>query len=323
MSEAQPPEVRRDTPLREILKTHRSSLWPAITLGATGLGATLILGRALTSARRRRYLLESGQLAELHGARTQAGGDTIYSRFSIAGGHEDRLPVVLVHGWGMSSSYFVPLAERLAADGFAVYVPDLPGHGRSDRPRQPLDAREFAQTLRAWMRTLGIDRATIVGHSMGCQVAIEAALADPERCARLVLIGLVPDPLARSTGKKFWRLALGGIYERLALIEHMVKDFSRVGRRLVPEFYSMREYPIEQQLSKLTIPVMIARGENDLLAPQRWCEEAARLSRAERLVVIPGWGHAVQFSAPDETLEAIAPFLIKRSEVALFDARSL
>ena len=255
--------------------------------------------------------------------RTKVGADTIYSRVSVTRRPESRLPVVLVHGWGMSSGYFVPLAERLAAEGFAVYVPDLPGHGESGTPRQPFGAQEFARTLLGWMDALGIERAAIVGHSMGCQSAIEMALLDPERCARLVLIGLVPDPLARTTAQQFWRLAFGGIYERLSLVEHMVKDFTRVGPRLAPEFYSMREYRIEHQLRKLTVPVIIARGENDLLAPQRWCEEAARLSRAERLVVIPAWGHAVQFSAPDETLDAIHPFLSEQPDVALSEPRAL
>ena len=297
-------------------------MWPAIGIGAIGLAATGIIGRLLTRARRRRSLLESGQLHELEDIWTAADDHLLRSRVSVSGRREDRLPVVLVHGWGMSSSYFVPLAERLAAEGFAVYVPDLPGHGGSERPRQPFGAREFAQTLLAWMSALRLERATIVGHSMGCQSAIEMALLDPERCARLVLIGLVPDPRARSTSQQFLRLAVGGFYERLSLIEHMVKDFARVGRSLVPEFYSMREYPIEQRLAKLTVPVLIARGENDLLAPQRWCEEAARLAHAERLAVIPRWGHAVQFSAPDETLDAVRGFLSEHADVAVSPSHS-
>ncbi|HSH39380.1 MAG TPA: alpha/beta hydrolase, partial [Chthoniobacterales bacterium] len=64
-----------------------------------------------------------------------------------------------------------------------------------------------------------------------------------------------------------------------------------------------------------TLPVILVRGEKDPLAPQRWIDEAARLARAERVAVIPGWGHAVQFSAPEQTVDAIWPFLRSESSV--------
>jgi 2-hydroxy-6-oxonona-2,4-dienedioate hydrolase len=54
---------------------------------------------------------------------------------------------------------------------------------------------------------------------------------------------------------------------------------------------------------------MLVRGERDPIVPQRWFDEAASLVRAEQVAVIPGWGHAVNYSAPDEVTAAIVPFL--------------
>ncbi|CAN5544136.1 hypothetical protein BH20VER1_BH20VER1_19050 [soil metagenome] len=217
-------------------------------------------------------------------------------------------PVVLVHGWGMSSAYWLPTAELLAAE-FAVYAPDLPGHGRSDTPLAPFDIRYLARVLFRWMNTMELEEVTLVGHSMGCQIALEAALQDPARISRLVLIGLSSDPEGRTAADQFRRLVGGSVHERLALGGHSARDLLRVGRRLVPHFgFMMRDHP-EEKLPHITQPVMLVRGEHDRIAPQRWVDEAAQLLRTPRMAVISGWGHAVQFSAPAETVAAIRPFL--------------
>jgi pimeloyl-ACP methyl ester carboxylesterase len=65
--------------------------------------------------------------------------------------------VVCVHGFGVSGRYFVPLARRLGARG-PVYVPDLPGHGRSGTPPAPLDVPGLAHALVRWMDVAGLRR---------------------------------------------------------------------------------------------------------------------------------------------------------------------
>ena len=97
-------------------------------------------------------------------------------------------PIVLVHGFGIGSSYFVPLAARLSHYA-PVYAPDLPGHGPSDHDARPLSVAELAQSLAAWMETMGLRHATIVGHSLGGQVAAHAAASRPGLASRLVLVG--------------------------------------------------------------------------------------------------------------------------------------
>jgi 2-hydroxy-6-oxonona-2,4-dienedioate hydrolase len=111
-----------------------------------------------------------------------------------------RLPIVLCHGFGVSSRYMVPLAEALARD-FRVYAPNLPGFGRSNRPADVLDIGGLAEALAAWMAALGLGPAALIGNSLGCQVIVEVALRHRERVACLVLQGPTPDrPRARRRG---------------------------------------------------------------------------------------------------------------------------
>jgi pimeloyl-ACP methyl ester carboxylesterase len=94
----------------------------------------------------------------------------------------DAPPVVLVHGYGVSSSYLVPLAHALAPS-HRVYVPDLPGHGRSPHAPAPLDVPALADALLAALTALDVQRAVLVGNSLGCAIAVEAAVRAPARVA--------------------------------------------------------------------------------------------------------------------------------------------
>jgi len=106
----------------------------------------------------------------------------------LAQGNPTGRPVILLHG--ITDSWFS--FSRVLPDiskAYRVYALDLRGHGDSDRPVTGYAPREMADDVIAFMDALGIQRATLVGHSMGSFVAQQAALAAPERIAGLVLIG--------------------------------------------------------------------------------------------------------------------------------------
>jgi len=137
----------------------------------------------------------------------------MHARVSVEPVPPGHIPVVLVHGLGMSSRHMLPIAEWLALD-FPVYAPDLPGFGRSDKPRHALTIRELADALAAWMNAIGLKRAAFVGNSLGNEVIVEFALRHPERIERLVLQGLTPDPGARTAARQIARLIWTSLFER-------------------------------------------------------------------------------------------------------------
>lgn len=218
------------------------------------------------------------------------------------------LPLVLVHGFGISSSYFVPFAEALAAN-FDVYAPDLPGHGRSQAAPHRMDIVGFAEALRRWMSAANIPRASVIGHSMGCQVAVELAARHPDVVDRLVLIGPTADAKARSAVAMASRLMRGGIHEPAAMLVLIAKDYSRMLPRLRHELNALLEHRIEDRLPRISAPVLFVRGEQDKVAPQQWVEELARLVEDGRVCVIPQAAHAVHYDQPDEVARQLMPFL--------------
>ncbi len=217
-------------------------------------------------------------------------------------------PVVLVHGFGISSSYFVPLAERLATR-CDVYAPDLPGHGKSATPPHSLDIRALATALRAWLAALRIERTHIVAHSMGCQVAAELAADDPKLVLRTVLIGPTLDREARNFRRVLPRFLAGGRHERLSMTTFLVRDYMRMHARLIGEYRAMMAHRIEDVLPRVASPVLLIRGEHDAISPQRWVEELVSVTPASRMATVRHGGHAVHYSHADDTLQAVVPFL--------------
>jgi pimeloyl-ACP methyl ester carboxylesterase len=96
--------------------------------------------------------------------------------------------ILLLHGIGDNSDSWRQVLASLARN-HTVVAPDLLGHGRSDKPRADYAVAAYANGMRDLLSVLGIDRATIVGHSLGGGVAAQFAYQYPDRCERLVLVG--------------------------------------------------------------------------------------------------------------------------------------
>src|SRR3954471_3926323 len=126
-------------------------------------------------------------------------------------------PVVLIHGMVNSSRHWEEVALRLA-DRYQVIAPDLIGHGDSARPRGDYSLGAHAASIRDLLAAIGVDRATIVGHSLGGGVAMQFFYQFPQRVERLGLVssgglGHEVSPLLRT-------VALPGVSAVLGVAAH-------------------------------------------------------------------------------------------------------
>src|SRR3954467_5090957 len=146
---------------------------------------------------------------ELHGHRVD---------YRVAG---DGPPVVLIHGMVNSSRHWEQVALRLA-DRYTVIAPDLIGHGDSATPRGDYSLGAHAAVIRDVLSAIGIQKATIVGHSLGGGVAMQFFWQFPQRTERLVLVssgglGHEVSPLLRSVSLPGASRALSVLAHRRAL----------------------------------------------------------------------------------------------------------
>jgi pimeloyl-ACP methyl ester carboxylesterase len=139
--------------------------------------------------------------------------------------------VVLIHGMINSSRHWEQVALRLA-DSYRVVAPDLIGHGDSATPRGDYSLGAHAASIRDLLATIGVERATIVGHSLGGGVAMQFFYQFPQRTERLALVssgglGHEVSPLLRGAALPGAALPL-----RLAANPRLVRAIDRAGGRL-------------------------------------------------------------------------------------------
>lgn len=207
-------------------------------------------------------------------------------------------PVVLLHGYGVSGHYMLPLARELAPS-FTVYAPDLPGHGRTGHSRAPLGIASLADALDCWLDATGLVQPAFVANSMGCQVITELAVRVPERVGPLVLVGPTVDPKRRSGRHQVLGAVRDSAHEPLSLLAIAARDEASVGlRTLLAMARSALADRIEERLPLVEQATTIVRGGQDGFVDDEWVEQAVALLPRGRLVVVPGEPHAVHYTRP-------------------------
>lgn len=202
-----------------------------------------------------------------------------------------------------------PTALLLAAEGFRVLAPDLPGFGRSECGPEPLGVPEMARGLARWLAEMGLARVDIVANSLGCQVACALAVFEPARVGRLVLLNPSADPTANAS-KIAKRLARDVVREKPALLWLHVRDDLRAGvRRIWKAAQSALHEDIYRWAPVVRHPAIVLRGTHDPVFPEAAGRRLAKRMPNAILVEMQGAPHAATYSAPGAVVAACLDFL--------------
>ncbi|MDD5656279.1 MAG: alpha/beta hydrolase [Elusimicrobia bacterium] len=253
----------------------------------------------------------------------------------LSGGQGE--PVVLLHGLGASSYTWRHLLPSLART-HAVYAPDFPGYGRSDKPRDfDYSLGGFAAWLRTFLTERGLPAAALIGNSMGGAVALRLALDEPRLVRRLVLIGApvflnnVPQMvriMRRPLLGRLLELFLGRWTVRLvaatafldpALItKDVIDEYSlafrtRAGRRATAETLRRCLSPdLDGYIARygtLQAPLLFIRGDHDGVVDDESARRFCGIVPNGRLLRIPRCGHVPQEEKPEAVRTALEAFL--------------
>ncbi len=234
-------------------------------------------------------------------------------RYRIAGAGEP--PFVCLHGLVDTLEIWDPLIGALAERRRSICF-DQRAHGESEAPAGPYRREDLAADVIGVLDALHVERAILVGHSMGGIVSMATALARPERIAGLVLLGTASRCNERTAD---W-------YERIALSaeEHGAEGLARsiYGKRtskridgdaagiahVTRTLKSLYSDPLTPKLAELQCPALLLVGENDPMGPKASETIATALADAT-LEVLAGRGHWVHVEAPDAVVAAIDRWL--------------
>jgi pimeloyl-ACP methyl ester carboxylesterase len=260
--------------------------------------------------------------------------------------------LVLIHGMAGTAENWGPVIEPLGLRHHVI-APDFPGHGLSAPGGGDYSLGSLASGLRDLLLTLGHERATLVGHSLGGGVAMQFTYQFPEMVERLVLVssgGLGPDvsPILRAAalpGADLFIAATAGVGQRIGttlgrglgmLGMRPSADLAEVARgyasladperrkaflatlRAVVGTEGQRVAALDRLYLAETLPLLIVWGDRDPIIPVAHAEEAHRELPSSSLEIFEGVGHMPQCEQSGRFVAVVERFLAE-TEPARFD----
>lgn len=233
---------------------------------------------------------------------------TMFSRSGEAMPARGRI-VLLIHGLVVSSRYMVPLVRALAPR-CRVYALDLPGYGLSYKPEGSPTIEELADSIARWMDAEGVEQASLIGNSLGCQILAGFCLRHPGRADRVVLQGPTVNPAERSFGIQLLRQIQNSPRERRGFTLGILMDYLDAGiPRAIRTMRMTLADAIEEKLPRMELPVLVLVGDRDPVVPLEWAREVAKLLPQGELAVVPGAAHLINWSFPVQFVEKVSGFL--------------
>ena len=253
----------------------------------------------------------------------------------------ERPTVVFIHGALNDHSVWILQSRYFANHGYNVLAIDLPGHCKSAGDA-PETVEQAAHTVIDLLDALGVQKAALVGHSLGSLIALEAASQAPERVSHLALLGtafpmrvsaalleaavsspmqgidmvntfshsmMAPPPSTLGPGT--WLLGAGRALMRRVLASNAnVNVFYR-------SFKACDSYNGgEQAMPKVQCPTLFVLGDNDQMTPPKAAQSLVALARQATVCRVAA-GHALMEEAPEQVLHALRTLLAKDSTIAV------
>lgn len=207
-----------------------------------------------------------------------------------------------MHGWGTSLDTFAALIEDLRRL-YRVIAFDFPGHGGSDPPPATWAVDDFARHTQEVMKALGIDRASLLGHSFGGRVAIKLAASHPDRVDHLVLVDAAGVPPRRTFRRLLKRGASrignaagrhlgrpGQALRRRIVVRIASTDYLNAGP-LRDTFLAIVKEDLRPAMVRIAAPTLLVWGESDSETPLEDGRTMERLIPNASLLVLKGAGH--------------------------------
>jgi pimeloyl-ACP methyl ester carboxylesterase len=247
--------------------------------------------------------------------------------------------VVLVHGHPFDRTMWRPQLTPLVDAGFRVVAPDLRGYGTSRATAGAVAMSELADDVAGLLQQLGIEKAAVVGLSMGGLVAMELALAAPSSIWALGLVATTAQPVTDEEAGERGALAatieeqgIGPLVREMsprlvgpdcpadvrAGIVEMMRRANPVGAAAALRGRARRP-DYRAALTKLEMPSFVCVGTDDPWSTAAVTEELVGCLAEPRTVVLTGVGHMPNLEAPDEFNEAILDFLRSALPVVVHD----
>ena len=242
-------------------------------------------------------------------------------------------PLMLVAGMASDSASWAPIVPRLERD-FTVIRPDNRSTGRTLPVDAPASVSIWAQDAISLLDHLGIDRAQVMGHSLGGIIATQIAMTAPDRVLRLVLLASAPLRLPRNDALFAVMLALRGpglppdlwlrvflpwlfhprffddpAAQEIAITQTLAYPHAQSATAMAHQARALASFDPRPLQAGPGVPVLALLSTDDLLIPANAARAALAAFADLRVVSLSGAGHSLHWDAPEQVLDHILPFL--------------
>jgi pimeloyl-ACP methyl ester carboxylesterase len=241
--------------------------------------------------------------------------------------------IIFIHGVLNDHSVWILQTRYLANHGWNVLALDLPGHCRS-AGEPPASVEAAADGVLALMDAAGLEKAVLIGHSLGSLIALETAARAPQRVSQLVLVGAAfpmkvsPALLESSLNDPMKALELVNVFSRATLAPPpsalgpgtwVYGASMALGRRVLASntrvnlfytgFKACDSYANgEAAMAQVTCPVLFVLGSVDQMTPPKAAQGLIQKARNAKVITLPG-GHHQMNETPEPMLAALIEFL--------------
>ena len=233
-----------------------------------------------------------------------------------------RIPIVILHGWNLSSEHFKPLEQRLIQLKYRVYSLDLPGFGSAAIPQKPWTVQDYANFVYEFIQKKKLKEIILIGHSFGGRIAIVLASKYRSLIKGIILTGT--PGLNHSSKKKlnfFYLLAKSGnvILSFTPFLKDVARkilyklagsyDYYRSSGVMRQTLKRILAYDLKDHLKNIDQPTLLIWGAGDKTVPVSVANNMLKYLKNSELKIIPYGNHNVPYTYPKEFSALIDTFL--------------
>lgn len=243
---------------------------------------------------------------------------------------DGNIPIILLHGWGVDSDKYTTTTSQLFLQTTnyklqpVIFVPDLPGFGKSDNPPKAWGVGDYAEWLKNYAMAINLSSFVLIGHSFGGRVAIKFAAKYPGKLKALILTGAAgikhPPTLKQKifyalakTGKKFFSLPLLDYLrksaQKLLYKAAQEKDYYQAEGVMKEIFKKVIAEDLAPYLDKIKTPTLLVWGAKDKSTPLEDGKLINKKINGSILKIIGSADHRLPYQNPQEFAKIVFEFI--------------
>jgi len=241
--------------------------------------------------------------------------------FKVAG---DGQPILILHGWGASSSSWERVQEILANNNYKVFCPDLPGFGKTDSPKEAWGVSDYVDWVLEFTKSQNLKDFVLIGHSFGGRISIKFANYYPKKVKFLILCDSAGLKIKPSFGRRiiltfvgFFKLIFGITFfskikeemKNLLLFAIPNTDYAKASKIMKEVMKRVLEENLFIYLNEIKSKTLIVWGKKDKLVPVEHAYVFKKEIQDSQLEIIPNVGHSPHLKVPKKFSDIILDFL--------------